>query len=172
LWFWNKRRKKTVYQRYFEKPTHEEVPRERVPGKIEYEIVRQKDERTIIVKKGKIRPKQELLHWKKRTFYPNHIIKETKGKTSRYFCRFNFYVSEAYDINGELKYDEGLENHLMNDMESQLGKAVGAAVGFVLERPMMYVLAIAFLVSIPIGFPYNDIFHWVPNTVVHWVPRA
>ena len=156
--------------------TKQEVKREAVPGKVQYEIVRQKDERSIVVKKGKIGPKAESLNWKKRTYYPNHIIKETrtmkKGKNiERYFVRWNMYYSEAYDVNGNISYDLALENNLMNDMENQLGKAVGAAVGFVLERPIIYLLIMAFAVAIPIGFSYNDILHLVPTTVVHWVPR-
>ncbi|MDE1824361.1 MAG: hypothetical protein KGH74_03610 [Candidatus Micrarchaeota archaeon] len=150
----------------------EEVPRERVPGRLQYEIVRQKDARTIVVKRGRIGNKKEFLDWRRRRFYPNHIIKEVVDRRVRYFVRWNLYQSEAYDVLGNIAYDPKLENVLMNDMEVQLGKAVGAAVGFILERPMIYVIALAFLVSIPIGFSYNDIFHWVPNTVIHWVPRA
>ena len=155
-----------------EKVIREEVPREKVPGKVQYEIIRQKDDRSIVVAKGTIGPKAESKNWKKHTYYPNHIIKETVGKKVRYFIRWNMYFSEAYDIHGKIAYDPALENQLMNDMEGQLGKAVGSAVGFFLERPMIYVLIMAFAVSIPIGFSYNDIFHWVPITVVHWVPSS
>ena len=157
-------------------PVVQEVEREKIPGKVEYEIVREKDKRSVIVKKGKISPRKELLIYRfqgtKRIYYPNHIIKETQGKKTRYFIRWNAYFTEAYDKEGKLSYDQSAENIRLNSMMEQLGKAVGAAVGFVLERPMLYLLAIAFLVSIPIGFSYNDIFNWVPRTVVHWVPRA
>jgi len=179
-YFYFKRKRKTKKKntvKQEEPKTGEEVPREKVPSSLEYEIVRQKDKRTVIVKRNglfafKLSPRKEFIDFKKRRFYVNHIIKETQGKKVRYFIRWNFYSSEAYDADGKISYDSHLEDALMNDMESQLGKAVGAAVGFVLERPMMYVMAIAFVVSIPIGFPFNDIFHWVPTTIVHWVPRA
>jgi hypothetical protein len=176
LYLWNKQRKKQEYQKRWEEPTYQEVKKEDIRGKVAYTIEQQKDERTVIAKKGKASPKKGYVDAKiegaKRRFYANHIIEERKGKQVRRYIRWNAYYSEAYDINGEIRYDSSLENQLMDDMENQLGKAVGAAVGFVFERPMMYVMAIAFLVSIPIGFPFNDIFHWLPNTIVHWVPRT
>jgi len=159
----------------------QEVKREEVPGKIDYEVVRQKDERTVIVKKGRISKKKEFLtitfQGTKRMLFPNHIIKETwvdkKGKQrTRYFVRWNAYLSESYDTEGKIVYDPSLENHLMNDMESQLGKAVGVVTGFVLERPMMYVMAVAFFVAMPIGFNFPAIFPgWAPNTVIHWISQ-
>ena len=157
-------------------PVVQEVKKEEIKGKVPYVIEQQKDMRTVVAKKGKLSPKRGYIDARiegiKRRYYADHIIRETQGKRVRDYVRFNAYYSEAYDKDGNITYNPALENQLMNEMESQLGKAVGAAVGFVLERPMLYLLAIAFLVSIPIGFSYNDIFNWVPRTVVHWVPRA
>ena len=159
----------------------EEVPREKVPSRIEYEIVRQKDERTVIVKKGNslwsgLSPRKEFIHTMKRSFFANHIIKETwtdkKGKVhTRYFIRWNLYQSESYDKDGKITFDPALENNLMNDMVIQLRDAVGVVAGLILDKNMQLILVFAMVFGIPIGLSYNDIFHWVPNTVVHWVPR-
>ena len=163
----------------------EEVPREKVPKKVRYEIVREKDERSVLVKKGNIKPQKEWVGKKidgvRRLFYANHIIKETKkskdflGRESvkvRYFVRWTLRYSEAYNKDGKVVYDPALENHLMNDMMGQLGKAVAAAVGLVLDRTTITLLILALVFGIPIGLSFNDIFHWVPNTVIHWVPRT
>jgi hypothetical protein len=175
---WQKRKKaRRFYLPPDEEEKTEEVSTERVKGKIDYEIVRETDPRSTLMKKGRIGPRRKLLHVRvdnqKRTFYANHIIKETKGKRVRYFVRWYVGNSEAFNKESKIIYDSSLENHLMDDMENQLGKAVGAAVGFVLERPMLYVMGIAFLVAMPIGFNFPNLFpSWAPSTIVHWIPRA
>ena len=163
----------------------EEVPREEVPRKIALEIVREKDDRSVLVKKGKISPKREWVIKRidgvRRAFYVNHIIKETtttkdflgrKTVKVRFFVRWTLRYSEAYDKDGNIVYDPTLENHLMNDMMGQLGKAVAAAVGFVLDRTTITLLILALVFGIPIGLSFNNIFHWVPPTEIHWIPRT
>ena len=155
----------------------EEVKIEQVPNKVQYEITQQKDERTVIKKKGKIPKKREYVYWRKRAFFPNHIIKETytnpKGKEKvRYIIRWNQNYAEAYDVDGKVKHSPELENHLMNDMVIQLRDAVGVVAGLLIDRNTQILLLFALVFGIPIGLAYNDIFHWVPNTVIHWVPRA
>lgn len=155
----------------------EEVPREKVPGKIEYEVVREKDKRNVIVKKGTVSHKKEFLIVGKRRFFLNHIIKETlKNGKDRYFVRWNLYYQEAYDKDANLVYDPAIENTDTNEMVNQIGLAITALSGLLSDlmrdRSIQLIIVMAFVFGMPIGFSYNDIFHWVPNTVIHWVPRA
>ena len=151
----------------------EEVPIEKVPKKILYQIVQQKDTRTIILRAKKFSTKKkDFIVWKARMFFPNHIIKETIGSKDRYLARFNVNYAEAMNTEGEIEYSEELNNLLLNDMMGQLRRAVGVIGGLVFDRTTIILLAMGFLFGNPIGFSYNDIFHWVPNTVVHWIPRS
>lgn len=155
----------------------EEVPREKVPPKVEYEIVREKDERNVIVKKGTVSHKKEFLVVGRRRFFLNHIIKETlKNGKERYFIRWNLYYQEAYDSSGNIEYDDAVENTDSNDMVSQAGLAITALSGLLSDlmrdRSIQLIIVMAFIFGMPIGFSYNSIFHWVPNTVIHWVTRA
>lgn len=158
------------------KAKREEVPREKVQGNIAYEIVREKDKRNVITKKsgflGKIKAKREFVDFKKRRFFVNHIIKETIGGKVRYFVRWNLYNSEACDMEGDIEFDQSLENLLRNDRKAQLIKAVPSVAGLNIDRTVVGILTLAMVFGIPIGLSFNDIFHWVPNTVVHWVTRT
>lgn len=154
----------------------EEVPIEKVPNKVPYEIIEQKDERTVIVKRGKWSKGREFVSWRKRDFFANHVIKETttkgRGKTKvRYLLRWHRYSSEAVDADGNVKYSPELENFLMLDMAMQFRDAAITLAGLNIDRTMLMLLAMAMVFGIPIGFSFNDIFHWVPSTVVHWVTR-
>lgn len=156
----------------------EEVPIEQVPRKVPYEIIEQKDKRTVVVKRGTWSKGREFVSWRKRDYYANHILKETTSgpwawsKTRvRFFIRWYRYSSEAIDAKGKVKYSPELENFLMLDMTFQFRDAAITLAGLSIDRTILTLLVLAMVFGIPIGLSYNDIFHWVPSTVVHWVTR-
>lgn len=149
-----------------------EVEKNKAPNRVEYEIFKESDKRLIVVRKGKISKARAYLIFKQRQYYTDHILKQSKkGKRDRYFIRWNLFYSEALDSIAatEPKFSAELENDLMTDLPTGLKRAVITLAGMHLDRTTILLLLLAFVFGHPIGFSYNDIFHWVPNTVVHWV---
>ena len=165
-----------------EEKSWEEVSIEKVPRNLQYEIVQEKDvlnanmeqavAKTAIIKQGKVNKRKLFVDWRGKRYFVNHILKEkVKGKW-RYLVRWNVNYSEAMNAKGDIVYSPELENLDMDDMASQLKKAVGMVQGLQIDRNTLTLVGIALVFGIPIGLGlWPGILH-PPNTVIHWVPRA
>ena len=163
-------------------PSWEEATIEKVPRNLQYEIVQEKDvlnesmaepvAKTAIIKQGKVNKRKLFVDWRGKRYFVNHILKEkVKGKW-RYLVRWNVNYSEAMNAKGDIVYSPELENLDMDDMASQLKKAVGMVQGLQIDRNTITLIIIALVFGIPIGLGlWPGILH-PPNTVIHWVPRA
>ena len=163
-----------------------EIPIEKAPAKLRYEICREKDDDMVPIKGGKITKKQEIVFWKgakplPRAFFVNHIVKIeslVKGfggrikKKTEYIVRWNAYWSEALDKtnNKTPVFSQELSNLLLADDMIQHRNGVSRIQGFVLDSQFLKLIVIVFAIGIPFGILMDTILNLIPAQVVHWIP--